>query len=85
MTKPFRCHDADACAGGFNQCPMPWACGVEPPKKIGFFRRIFDAFIAPSCCEVNGVASCQQGRSCPVRDGTHKPAEALHQIQEPKQ
>ena len=25
---------------------------------------------------------CNQGRDCPVRAGTHKPAEAMHQIQE---
>ena len=25
---------------------------------------------------------CNQGRDCPVRAGTHKPAEAVHQIQE---
>ena len=75
MTKPFRCHDADACAGGFNKCPMPWACGVEKP--VGFFKRIFDAFIAPSCCETNGVSSCQQGRTCPARKSK------LYEIQEP--
>ena len=33
----------------------------------------------PNCCNDN----CNQGRDCPVRAGTHKPAEALHQIQEP--
>ena len=27
---------------------------------------------------------CNQGRDCPVRAGTHKPAEAAHQIQEPE-
>lgn len=31
------------------------------------------------CC--NG--DCNQGRTCPVRLGTHKPAQALHQISEP--
>lgn len=31
------------------------------------------------CC--NG--DCNQGRTCPVRLGTHKPAEAVHQIEEP--
>ena len=34
----------------------------------------------PNCCNDN----CNQGRDCPVRAGTHKPAEALHQIQEPE-
>ena len=80
MTKPFRCHDADACAGGFNKCPMPWACGVEKP--VGFFKRIFDAFIAPTCCEVTDM-DCTQGNDCPVRSGEYKPKEALIQIQEP--
>lgn len=83
MTKQFRCHDAEECAGGFNQCPMPWACGAEI-EKIGFFRRIFDAFIAPSCCDVNSI-DCRQGRDCPVRTGEYKPKEAIHQIQEPNQ
>lgn len=31
------------------------------------------------CCNHD----CNQGRKCPVREGTHKPAEAVHQIQEP--
>lgn len=31
------------------------------------------------CCNHD----CNQGRNCPVREGTHKPAEAVHQIQEP--
>ena len=35
-----------------------------------------------TCCEVNGV-TCNQCRDCPVRNGTHKPAEAVLQIQEP--
>ena len=33
----------------------------------------------PNCCNDN----CNQGRDCLVRAGTHKPAEALLQIQEP--
>ncbi len=33
----------------------------------------------PNCCNDN----CNQGRDCPVRAGTHKPVQALHQIQEP--
>jgi hypothetical protein len=32
------------------------------------------------CCNHN----CNQGRTCPVRLGTHKPAEAVHQIAEPQ-
>lgn len=32
-----------------------------------------------TCCN----SDCNQGRACPVRAGTHKPAEAVHQIQEP--
>ena len=31
------------------------------------------------CCNQD----CNQGRDCPVRAGTHKPADAVHQIQEP--
>lgn len=49
MTKPFRCHDAEACALGQKPCPTPWACGLE----------------------------------CPVKEGTHKPSDALHNIEEP--
>lgn len=30
------------------------------------------------CCNHD----CNQGRKCPVREGTHKPADAVHQIQE---
>ena len=33
-----------------------------------------------TCC--NG--DCNQGRACPVRLGTHKPAEAVHEISEPE-
>lgn len=32
-----------------------------------------------TCCN----QECNQGRDCPVRLGTHKPAEALHQVVEP--
>lgn len=32
------------------------------------------------CCNQD----CNQGRTCPVRMGTHKPAEAVHQIAEPQ-
>ena len=37
-----------------------------------------------TCCEHHQI-NCNQGRLCPVRLGTHKPAEAVHQIQEPTQ
>ena len=33
----------------------------------------------PNCCNDN----CNHGRDCPVRAGTHKHADGLHQIQEP--
>lgn len=50
---------------------------------MSIFTAIKNWWSAPSCCEVNGVANCQQGRTCPVREGTHKPAGALMEIQEP--
>lgn len=45
-------------------------------------KAIKDCVASKTCCEETG-ADCNQGRKCPVRDGTHKPAEAVHQIQEP--
>lgn len=43
---------------------------------------IKECMTGKTCCEETG-ADCSQGRACPVRAGTHKPAEAVHQIQEP--
>lgn len=43
---------------------------------------IKECMTGKTCCEETG-ADCNQGRACPVRAGTHKPAEAVHQIQEP--
>lgn len=45
-------------------------------------KAIKDCVASKTCCEETGV-NCNQGRNCPVREGTHKPAEAVHQIQEP--
>lgn len=45
-------------------------------------KTIKDCVASKTCCEETGV-DCNQGRACPVREGTHKPAEAAHQIQEP--
>lgn len=50
---------------------------------MSIIKAIKKWWLSPSCCEVNGVASCQQGRQCPVRNGTHKPSGALMDIQEP--
>ena len=46
-------------------------------------RQSIKDFQEPTCCEVH-KSSCNQGRDCPVRAGTHKPAEAVLQIQEPE-
>lgn len=45
-------------------------------------KAIKDCVASKTCCEEAGV-DCNQGRYCPVREGTHKPAEAVHQIKEP--
>lgn len=74
---PFRCHDLDACQFGQTPCPTPDACGIkEEWKPLSFWKQVLAVFNEPSCCETNGVSSCQQGRDCPTRK--------LYQIEEPK-
>lgn len=45
--------------------------------------KILGIICEPTCCEVNKVENCNQGRACPVRNGTHKPSDALINIEEP--
>jgi hypothetical protein len=56
---------------------------AEPVSPKGIMQKVKQAFAQPSCCEVT-QANCNQGRNCPVAAGTHKPAQAVHQIAEPQ-
>lgn len=45
-------------------------------------HKLINGSLEQTCCEISKT-DCRQGRTCPVRLGTHKPAEAVHQIEEP--
>lgn len=52
-------------------------------KPISLLARVVADLTEKTCCEQTKV-NCNQGRDCQVRLGTHKPVEALIEIEEPK-
>lgn len=50
---------------------------------LSAWKKVIQIFTEPTCCDVTDQ-DCRQGRDCPVRNGSHKPADAIQHIQEPE-